>query len=178
MDKIFLGLLFVLLDVNINIGASSIEILPDFVGYILLIKGLAEVMEYSEEFKDAQNLSKGMVFYSAIVFVLDIIAVLKHPVFTIILALISTAGSLVAARSIIKGMQRIEICQMKNLMTDVLMKYWQYLALFSVAGVILSFVGLLGAILVLVALIFAIIFLVKFSNSRNLYYGREKNKQN
>lgn len=40
--KLFLGLIFVLLDVEIPAGTVQIGLLPDFIGYFLLMRGLEE----------------------------------------------------------------------------------------------------------------------------------------
>ena len=39
MQNIFLGMLFAFLDININRGRTTIGLMPEFVGYILMVKG-------------------------------------------------------------------------------------------------------------------------------------------
>lgn len=58
--KIFWGLLFVVLDIRI----SSIDILPDFIGYILIVKGLTLLAPEHRGFRKARVLAIIMIFVS------------------------------------------------------------------------------------------------------------------
>ena len=40
MSKIFVGLLLVFLDINFTFNTTTIGLLPDFIGYFILIGGL------------------------------------------------------------------------------------------------------------------------------------------
>lgn len=57
MKKLFIGLFFVLLSISINIGEISIDLIPDFIGYLLLISGLREFTAESGYFGKAAKLS-------------------------------------------------------------------------------------------------------------------------
>jgi len=43
MSRIFTGFLFIFLDFNLNLGNSQIGLIPDFIGYIIMLGGLAEM---------------------------------------------------------------------------------------------------------------------------------------
>ena len=47
MKLLFWGLLFSLLDWKVTIGSMLVEILPDFIGYFLMMKGLESLQEES-----------------------------------------------------------------------------------------------------------------------------------
>ena len=40
MMKLFWGFTLILLDVPLELGSASIEVLPDFLGYFLLMRGM------------------------------------------------------------------------------------------------------------------------------------------
>lgn len=54
MNKIFAGLIFIFLYFNIKIGGSVIDLLPDFVGYLLILAGFLELHKSETAF--AKNL--------------------------------------------------------------------------------------------------------------------------
>ena len=60
MSSIFTGMLLVFLDFNINLGRSKIGLLPDFIGYIVMAGGLAELQSESESFAKVKGFAKGM----------------------------------------------------------------------------------------------------------------------
>jgi hypothetical protein len=64
--RIFWGLLLVVLDIRID---SVDLILPDFVGYILIVSGLTPLVQYDKWFRRARVVAFIMIFVSLITFV-------------------------------------------------------------------------------------------------------------
>ena len=62
MNQIFLGMLFVFLDLTLNINNCTIDFLPDFVGYILMMKGLREMESESACFTKSRPWAMGWRF--------------------------------------------------------------------------------------------------------------------
>ena len=54
MRQIFWGMLFLFLDFNLNLGSSSIGLIPDFAGCIFLIRGLDALAGESVRFVQAR----------------------------------------------------------------------------------------------------------------------------
>ena len=59
--RIFWGLLFVVLDIRIN---SVDLILPDFVGYILIVSGLSQLVPHDKSFRTARLVAVVLIFVS------------------------------------------------------------------------------------------------------------------
>lgn len=55
MSNIFIGALFVFLNFTININGIKIGLIPDFIGYIIMVKGLAELENESPYFLKAKG---------------------------------------------------------------------------------------------------------------------------
>ncbi|MEH7122630.1 hypothetical protein V7127_05195 [Bacillus sp. JJ1773] len=53
INKVFWGLILVLIDINIII----IDILPDFIGYFIIVSSLKQLLTYSSHFSKARGLS-------------------------------------------------------------------------------------------------------------------------
>ena len=65
--KLFLGLIFILLDMKITVGTAVIGLLPDFIGYFLIMKGL-------EDRDDPwRHGAFGLLLVSAVLFVADLV---------------------------------------------------------------------------------------------------------
>ena len=65
MKNIFIGFIFLFLNLDINLGELKIGLLPDFVGYIIMLNGLIELEEKSPLFMEAKPYTKGMAFSAA-----------------------------------------------------------------------------------------------------------------
>ena len=54
MRNIFVGLLFIFLDFNLDFGTTRVGLIPDFIGYIMVFQGLKELIFLSEHFAKAK----------------------------------------------------------------------------------------------------------------------------
>ena len=65
--KLFLGLIFILLDIEIPVGSAVLNLIPDFIGYFLMMKGL-------EEREDSwRHGAFGLMLVSLVLFVADLV---------------------------------------------------------------------------------------------------------
>ena len=69
MKKLFWGFFFIYLNFNLNFNQHSLNVLPDFVGYILLLQGARILEDESEFFSRARPFATGMTIYSAILWI-------------------------------------------------------------------------------------------------------------
>ena len=71
MKSIFISLFFIFLDFSINFGNMRIGLLPTFVGYLLLYRGLKTIYTESPHFAKMQPFSMGMAVYNGLLYILD-----------------------------------------------------------------------------------------------------------
>ncbi|MEG0295494.1 MAG: hypothetical protein RR620_02175 [Clostridium sp.] len=60
LNKIFWGVILILLDFNLGVNGAGFDILPDFIGYIMIAKGFCMIQEYvdfEEYAKKGQQIS-------------------------------------------------------------------------------------------------------------------------
>lgn len=165
--------MFVFLDFNLNIGTARIELIPDFIGYIFILQGLAELFDKSELFSKARPYAKGMAVYTAILFALDIFGAADMLGFVgFVLGLISTVISLYISYNIVMGVKDMETTFGMQLSGDGLKSNWNLLAVFTVAVYLLFFIPFLNILCIIAGLIIGIVFLVSFSKTKNLYYDQ------
>lgn len=68
MNRLFWGLFFVLLDWKITVGTAVIGVLPDFIGFYLMMKGLESLAEQSVRFDRGRHWCFGLAIVSGILF--------------------------------------------------------------------------------------------------------------
>ena len=110
-------MIFIFLDFDLNIGNSKIGLIPDFIGYIYMYKGAAELIVYSEKFEKIRPIIAVMAAYSVLTYAAGLIglsASLGIPAMYI-LSLIATVISLIISYRIVQGVGDIEIAASSEL---------------------------------------------------------------
>ena len=173
MERIFIGMLLVFLDFTLSIGNSRIDLIPDFVGYILMMKGIMELIQGCEELDKARQFAMGMAIFTGAQFAMDLLGIsVSIGWFTsYILAAGALAGELITAYWIIQGILRLQIIYNRNLEAENLLYIWKVRLAFSIAAYALSWVSFLAFIAIIGNLIVSIIYLGYFNKTKNLYYA-------
>lgn len=170
MKKIFTGMLFVFLDFMLTLNTSRIELIPDFIGYILIVKGLMELSDESFWFGKVRPYAIGMAIYSGILYVFDLFGMTNSTgVLSWVLELFSTGISLYISYGIVMGVQNIESMQNRNLRGDELMAKWKLYAILSAIIYLLVFIPVLNILAIIAGFVIAIYFLVAFHRTTKLY---------
>lgn len=171
MKNIFIGFILIFLDFNLNLGNSQIGLIPDFIGYIAMINGLAEMSGESPQFMTVKPYATGMAVYTGILYFMDFLGISASiGAFSYILAIASTIISLYISYCIVMGVKEMEDKYNTFLNGESLKSTWTLLAVFNVIVYVSLLIPALAVICILVTLIVGIYFLVAFSKSKNLYY--------
>ena len=154
MNNIFIGFLLVFLNFNLNLGNSTIGLFPDFIGYIVMINGLAEMAEESQLFLKVKPYAAGMAVYTGILYFIDFLGVSPSlGAFSYILAIVSTIISLYISYCVIMGVKETEEKHNTELNGDSLKSTWNILAVFHIAVYITLLFPPLAVICIIVAII-------------------------
>lgn len=171
MKNIFIGFIFIFLDFNLDLGNPQIGLIPDFVGYIIMISGMEEMAGESMLFMKVKPYVTGMAFYTGVLYLLDFVGIsVSLGILTYVLAFTSTVFTLYISYNIVMGVIDMEGKYNKPLNGDSLKSTWILLAVFKVLAFVLLLIPLLGIISIVLSIILDICFLVAFNNSKNLYY--------
>ncbi|WMI82195.1 hypothetical protein [Anaerotignum sp. MB30-C6] len=172
MQQLFTGMLLIFFDFNLTVNTALIGLVPDFVGYIFIYKGLLELTEESPHFKQILELSKSMVVIMAVIYLMNLFSITaSSQLLTIILGTITTAITLYTIYHIVRGVLDIEISKNIDLFGEKLFSTWKAWAILSALATLLMFVTVISTILLLVGIVMAIIFLVTFYKSKNQFYA-------
>ena len=66
MKAFFFGCLLIFLDFHLELNSVRIGLLPNFLGYYLLLRGMRELKEYSPHFSAPRGVVAALMVYSAI----------------------------------------------------------------------------------------------------------------
>lgn len=170
MTKIFIGFLLIFLDFSINFDTVTIGLLPDFIGYFLLIGSLTELAPQSTHFGKVKPFATIMAVYTVILYIIDLIGISALLGFVAtLLGLFSTLISLFISYHIIQGVMDIEKTRVCNLNSTSLFNKWKFLASMNALAYLLIFIPGLNIVSIIASLIAGIVFLVGFSRTRKAY---------
>ena len=170
MSKIFIGLLLVFLDFNLTFDTVTIGLLPDFIGYFILIGGLTEMAAVNSHFGKAKPFAILMAVYTLILYILDLIglsAALGYA--ATVLGLLSTLISLHISYHIVQGVLELESAQARSLNGAPLFTTWKVLAVINILAYLLLFVPGLNVVCMVVCFIAGVIFLIQLNRTRKAY---------
>ena len=166
--------MLIFLDFNLNLGNLQIGLIPDFIGYIVMINGLMEMAGESQLFLKVKPYATGMAVYTGILYFMDLFGISASlGALSYILAIASTIISLYISYNIVMGVKEIEEKYNAILNGDSLKSTWTLLAVFNIIVYISLLIPALAVICIIVTFIVAICFLVAFSKSKDLYYEME-----
>lgn len=168
MRKIFLGFLFVFLNFSIVInGTHVINLLPEFVGYILLYAGAREMQEDSSRYITAQPWLLGMAVFCAANWGLKALGIGGW-----VISLLELAAAVItfyATWLVIKGFEDIERNNSVEIGAAGSMQSWRICAILNIAAVLLAGVPLLSVLLLLGMVVVTIMLLISLNKTRILY---------
>lgn len=176
MNNLFIGMLLLFLNFNINIGNISIGLLPDFLGYIYILKGVKELSNESRFFSKVNPFARNMTYFTLVLYIFNLIG-LKIGYVMFILGLISSLLGLYVAYLCVKGIRDMEELNGWELKGETLYKTWQVLAVLSILSSTIAFIAGIGAIFMLIGnIILIIVYLVSFNQTKKLYLDITNNR--
>ncbi|MDI9508984.1 MAG: hypothetical protein QM217_04120 [Bacillota bacterium] len=174
MNCIFLGFLILFINFELNLDGSTVGLIPDLLGYMIMIRGLNEMAEESFIFVKIKPYAIGMAIYSGVLYIIDLFGFsTRYPISSFVFSIIATAISMYISYSIIMGIQYTEKKYSANLNVQRLKSTWTVLALMHIITYMLMIIGPYFFVLlcIIAVLIAVIIFLIELYKSKNLYYG-------
>lgn len=142
MRKIFGGALLVLLSINIRVGQVSLNLTPDFLGYILMLMGTNELMNKEQSsvpsLRSADIILKALIVASAVDYALAFLGInlVKDSVEGFFWRVLLIVGDLYCWKKIFEGISRIEKERKISLNTEGLTTAWWIYAASGVLSIL------------------------------------------
>lgn len=169
MTKIFVGFLFVFLNFNFTLNDTYvINLLPDFVGFILLYMGTRELLEESPRYTTAGPWLLGLTAHGIASWVINLLGLNGGWVISL-LTLVAAAVTYYATWLVIKGFEDIEKNNSVGIAAAESMRSWKICAILNIVAVALSWVPVLSVLLLLGMVVVTIMLLVSLNKTRKLY---------
>ena len=175
MVNLFFGYLFVLMNITVSIKGFSFDVLPDFIGFIIIARAAASLAMDSEHFKKTVLPSRIMVGLTAFAWVTFGISALGEIKF---LGTVRSVMLLVIQLAVvgilyyqIKGLSEIETNTGYYMKTFKLHNDWMILAVACVLTCI-SIYGIIMTIANYAKLIFSVLFLLDLNTAIKAYTSK------
>ena len=170
MGNIFWGFFFVLLDFNLTFNNVIIGLIPTFIGFFLIFKGINQLQDSAANFRKIKPWVIVMAILFTITYVMDLLGMYDHSSgFNVAFGILCLIASLYIQYRIIRGIQEIEQVQDADLKSQALFSVWLIVAASSALSFLSLLFPALALIFVLVSAIASIIFLIYLYQSKNLY---------
>ncbi len=175
MDSIFYGLILAFIDLNIN----GLDIIPDWVGYLLMYRGLGQLAAGSGHFTAARPWCLGL----AAVNLLLVFTRFNGPngvLLSSAIGLLFSAAFLYTLYLVLQGLGDLQtLYPESDLELPLLNRRWKNTCVITAAMYVFPLFarnGLATAILSLAGLVVYILFLMALHRSRQAYYGALRTK--
>ncbi len=174
VNNIFYGLLFVFLDLEVPFGNWKVGLIPDFIGYILIFAGLAELAAGKDRFSRMRPPAAAMAVYTGILYGIDLLGFSYYfdPIVPFALGLVSALGALYISYNIVRGVKDLEASLEQSLGSRPLFTVWIVLAAVSLAVCALFLLPKLDYVRMAAGSAAGIAFLIFMGRTKNLYYGK------
>ena len=136
MSDIFVGLILLFFNFNLNLGASSIGLLPSFVGAYLIWKGTRELADESETMRELDLVLKVAIGVHAVIWVCNFFGVVHAwGVLFWLLNVASQLMNLYILYQLTGGMEDLENLHGVDMRVEMLKRWWLIIFTFSVLTV-------------------------------------------
>ena len=168
MRKLFWGFFLILLDFPLSFADSTLHLLPDWLGYLFLLAGCAQLEGESELFGKMRSLCIAMCAFSALHWLMDFSG-LGSGTFGNVVQLVHLCLRLYVIQRIIRAIAQAEMRRNCDLCSAHLRRVWLVLALCTAAAAALFWFPAMAVICAVAADIAGIVFLFAFHSTRKAY---------
>ncbi|MGM9649480.1 MAG: hypothetical protein ACI3XY_05870 [Butyricicoccaceae bacterium] len=170
MRNIFIGFFLIFLDLNLTFDTSVLGLLPDFVGYLFLLRGLKELEGSSTRFVQIRPFVIGMVIYSAVIYVLDLLGIsVQLDWLGLLIGIVGTVVSLYISYVVIQGVREMETGYGVDLNGQQLESLWKIMAIVQMLVYVGAFLPILLILFAIVGVVLSILFLIAWNHARKQY---------
>lgn len=169
MNNIFIGFIFILFDFTLSFNENTLSLLPAFVGYWFLGKGLVELQDRSESITKAIPFAKFMIVFSAITWLINLFAIPLGFV-GIAIGFVETVLSIYVSYLVVVGIKEVEEYHQADLQADKLKQAWLISTICRLCVGLLIWVPFLILVAIVATFIIHIYFMMLLNNTKKAYY--------
>lgn len=171
MTKMLLGIALITLELTITVNEIYlIGILPDFLGYLLLVFGMKEVSNQTDYYASNRKFTFWIGVFSLMVYIMNLIGYTASGAFEpLLMQLLIVILEPISLYRIIKGIRQMEKDYELNMWGTALFVVWLLMTVFSVLTFVLGIITDLGNIFNLLLTTASLVFIGLFFRATHVY---------
>ena len=166
MDRLCIGMIFVLFDLNFDLFGVRIPLLPDCIGYLLLLSGFMQLQNESAVFSRSRLPAGLLATYRFACLTGSLTGFAANPFLIYVLNAAGAVGLMFIAFQLIRGFQELEAFRRIELSSARLKKYWALMVSFQVFSLLTITALLLSILCSIVGFFISIFFLFTLNMAR------------
>lgn len=166
MENFFIGMLFLFLNFNFNVSNHVIGLIPTFVGYIFIKRGISEFEGSVPAFSKIYPFAKIMIIVGIVVYIMDFLALNIGAVYFIV-SVVMLAANIYTSFNITEGVLYLEETKQIDIFGTELRRMWKIMIVALCAATVTVFIPLLNIIATLAGFVCNILFLIAFNKTKN-----------
>lgn len=164
MRKIFIGLIFILLNFNLTLGNQYvINLIPNFIGFFLIAKGCGHLFEQTriQEYQETQKLSFILTGISFLSFIGDLMGIGSiNQLFATLIGIFNLVLLLYLLYRLTKSIINTQEFNLPEYLTTQLNNAFKWIVIANILAYLMIFFPLLAIIILLVALVAHILYII------------------
>ena len=170
MNNIFWGFFFIIFNFSLNFNESTISLIPTFIGYWLLSKGLRELTKESGRCTRMIPWAKGMVVYTLIIWIMDALGIGSQlGGVNIVLTMVATIIQIYISYQVVMGTKEVEDYHGSYIRADKLKSAWWGMVIASALVIPLAYIPGVNLIALIAAFVCYIVFAVALHKTKTEY---------
>jgi len=166
MENFFIGMLFIFLNFNLTVSNHVIGLIPAFVGYIFIKRGISEFEGSVPAFSKIYSFTKIMIAVGIVVYVMDFLAINIGAMYFVV-SVVMMAANIYTSFNITEGVLYLEQAKNVDLLGSDLRRMWKISVIVLCASTVTVFIPFLNIIAVLASIVCNILFLIAFNKTKN-----------
>ena len=170
MNLLFWGFFFLFLNFNLNFNGTTLGLLPEWIGFLLLYLGCGRLLGESELFRKPLPFCVGLSIYTGAFWLMNLMGISTDPgILGWILGLASVCLNLYTTMLVVDAITNVEMRRNYDLCAAHLRRVWKVLAVCTAAATVLMIVPALALLCAVIAGITGIVFLVAVHGTRKAW---------
>ena len=169
MNLIIWGLVCIFLDVNLPVGQVTIDILPDFLGFLLIAYGMQQYASQSEYYRKIRPFVWGAAAVSAAVYIANMVGVIPlNTMPAVVITVILMVLYLITTYYIYRGIRELEQKQGRVLGAENLRRIWLIMAAAEALTLVCYYLPVLVLLQMILSFAANVAFLVQIIRTKRL----------
>lgn len=170
MKRLLIGFFLIFFELGVSLFGFSFGLLPDFVGYFFITKGIMELDDETPRFYKLRPFTIGMAILTGILYVVDLLGFSGDMgVWGFVLGLVTTAFSLYISYQVTTAVSDMEARRETDLNYKQLRMYWLITACLQIGAHAFYWLPIMALIFTLTGFVASALYLIALNRTRQYH---------